>query len=271
MRLSRILRLLCAGTILATAALAALAEPPAEPAKDFSEIIDALTQKYAAQRDALYATYGPFRYNPEMANAYIRADERFAEVIDRMTVYYLADPDKRRQYEDMVARGGFEGSAEEYARFLVVSWLGEPQYGYNAAIYSPNPSNGERIIEAWRVSSTRGSLAKEEPCTNQWTARKPVAALAHDFERAVNGYLQWAYSEDSVMTAFNPDSVNFIDASSEREFLRAAISFWLASSDETLLQAPVCAKTFTNFDSWAAWDAKNVAQAGPFSGGYAPE
>lgn len=258
MRLSRILRMVCAGAILAAAAAAALAEPPGEPDINatYAETMEAFYAEQDRQMDQMFASAGPITYDPATLAIYTRYDERFQELADRLTVRYLADPQVRKSYEKQVSRGWFAGSAEAFARRRTVDWLNEPQYGYNAAIQSPNLSNGQLIIDAWRVSSTRGPLANEAPCTNEWTARKPIPELAADFERAVNGYLQWAYAVEGVMTAFNPDGINFIDAAGEREFLWAAISAWLVSNDETLLQAPVCAKTFTNFDSWAKLDEK---------------
>lgn len=276
MNQSRLIRvLLMAGAVLTSATLAAAADPAAESKEEadaaYQLMMEAFYAEQEKQMDKMFASFGPFRFDPARLEIYTRHDERFVELTDRLTVRYLADPDVRKSYEKEISRGWFAGSAEDHARFKVVNWLNEPQYGYNAAVHSPNLSNGQVIIDGWRASSTRGPLANEEPCTNEWTKRKPIAALAADFERAVDSYMDWAEAEPSLMAAFNPYGVSFIDAEGKADYLRASIAVWLLANNEALRQSPTCAKTFTNFDAWADWDKNYGAQAEPFSGRQTPE
>ena len=268
----RWISLLMAAGMLASAVLAAVAEPPAKDETSFETLMEDLKRSSELQLDALYAASGPMRYQPETIAFYIGADARFAEFSDRMAVYYLADPKVRAEYAANVAKGRFEGSAEDYARHLTAMWLNEPRYGYYAQIHSPpNIANGQALLEFWLAADSGGPMAEEAPCTNEWAKRKPIADLAVDFERATNTYLDWARADKSVWAAFNPGNVQFIDAAGEADFMRRAVANWLVQGDETLLQRSSCMKYFSNFDAWARWEEETGGWREPFSGRSAPE
>ncbi|MBK8196871.1 MAG: hypothetical protein IPK75_00775 [Acidobacteria bacterium] len=272
MTITKMLKLLCAGTILAASVLPAMAGPPDAGDVDMDDILARTAAVQEKMLDDFHASYGPIRYPAETARAYVRMDERFGELMDRMAVYFLADPAQQQAYRDAVAKGRFEGSAEDHARYRALAWLMEPRYGYNAQIYSPpNIPNADALMEVWRAASTRGPLASDAPCTNRWTDRASVPELAADFERAVNTYMGWYFADADIYTAFNMDGQQFIDRASESAYVRDQVARWLASADATLQYPETCVFTVTNFDAWSVWDAQYGAQREPFSGGLAPK
>ncbi len=265
----------CAKTLLVSgaalgAALCAAAEP--QDRADYSEPVSEMQQLKEGILDDFHQSYGPLRYDPVLLNFYIGSDPRFAELIDRMTVYYLADPATQRAYIGEVAQGRFEGSAEDYARFLTASWLAEPRYGYYAQIESPpNIPNGQAVLGGWLGADFAGPLAQEAPCKTRWSDRATIPVLAEEFARATDMYLAWAFADSLVEAAFNPQGVQFLDGAGKSNFLRAAITRWLLSGDDTFLQQDNCALTYTNFDAWAAWSAEYAGGVDPISRRASPE
>lgn len=263
-------RVMLAGGAAAGIVLGAAAEP--QDKTDSKAILEQTQQTLDGMVDDLHRSYGPLRYDPALLEFYIGSDARFIEFIDRMTVYYLADPATQRAYVNEVAQGRFEGSAEDYARFLTASWLAEPRYGYYAQIYSPpNIPNGQAVLEGWLGADFGGPMAQEAPCTTRWTDRASIPVLAEAFARATDMYLNWALADSRVEAAFNPQGVQFVNGMGKSDFLRAAVTRWLLSGDDTLLQRDNCALTYTNFDAWVAWSAEYAAGSDPFSWRASPE
>jgi len=268
--LKRWARVLLAGTMLAGMALGAVAEP--QDQMDFTDLIEDIKRSQESMLDDYFNSYGPFRHDPALLDFYIGSDPRFAEYIDRMIVRNLADPGEQAEYAEAVAKGRFEGSAEDYARFRTASWLSEPRYGYYAQIHSPpNIPNAYALLEVWHSTDMSGPLAKQAPCTTRWTERASLAELAKEFGKATDMYIAWAKADDSVAASFNPGGAQFMDAASETEFLRAAITRWLMAGDDRLLHRENCVMTYTNFDAWAAWSAGELVSDDTFFSASAPE
>jgi hypothetical protein len=267
--LKRWAMMLLTGTILAGAALGAVAEPQEQ--MDFTDLIEDIKRSQESMLDDYFNSHGPFRHDPALLDFYIGSDPRFAEFIDRMIVRKLADPDEQADYVEAVAKGRFEGSAEDYARFRTASWLSEPRYGYYAQIHSPpNIPNAYALLEDWHSADMSGPLAKEAPCATRWTERASLAELAKEFGQATDMYLAWAKADGAAAAGFNPEGVQFMDAASETAFLRAAITRWLLAGDQHLLHRGNCVMTSTNFDVWASWSAGELVSYDTFSSAYPP-
>lgn len=259
--------LLCAG-------LAALCAGSGAHAESFDEIIARQIKAMEDMQDNFYATYGPLTYNRQAEDAYTRWDARFAEVIDRLTVRYLADPKQRATYASLVERGNFRGSEEDYARLQAVNWLHEPLYGrYDPVEYPDNYSNGEAIYKAWQAAGpdNPGEIGVEALCSTGWAQRMPIPELARMFEQATAAYYDWAKRDRRVWEGFNPYNAQFIDAASEEAFFRESIARWLFLTPDGQMYPHGCVKTQTNFDTWLDWTGKNPSGREPVSGATTPE
>lgn len=243
---------LCAGAVMTGLAMAAAAEPALETAEPYAEVIGDVEQSL----DEMYHRMGPQTHDPEREAWLIRAEPRLAEIIDRLTVRYLADPAEQAVYARKIENGHFKGSAEDHARSTAVTWLNTSYWPMNAAVYDPDhTTNLDSILESWRTAEAAGHADpdRDVSCTAHWRARGSMVSLAAAFAEAVDAYLASASADVAVEAAFNPYGLSFLDAAGRESYLRGSITAWLMFPQDPAAHPPGCAATFTNFDAWAAW------------------
>lgn len=243
-----------------------------EPAADFSKEIAAVKQRYEETQNQYYASVDPIIPGTQQADRYVEYDQRFSEVIDRMTVMFLASPEKQAEYGWSTGKGYFKGSAEEYARFRAVNWLGEWIWPENAAVYDPDrTTHSDLLLKRWRAADEAGHGKAEQRCDTKWTDRMPIAGLAKEFSEAAAQYTEIASMDPTAEAFFNPYSVQFTSLESRQSFLWSAAASWLMSPYEPEAHSAGCAETFTNFDAWALSSARKSKSAEPSSPNSAPE
>jgi len=268
--ISKLKTALGAGVMMMAAGFGVAAEPP----PDFEKQLGDMARQLEEDLDALYARIGPLSYDPKVEAWYIGVDPRLGEVFDRMTVRYLADTEERAAYARKIAKGQFKGSEEDHARFLTDTWLREPFWPRNAAVYDPErTTNLDSILKAWRAAEAAGPAgrSRELSCAARWTDRKPVAALAAEFAQATDMYLAWSAADPMIEAALNPHALSFFSAAEKERYLRSAIANALMSPVDLAAHPPGCAQTFTYFDAWAEWTDESRKKADPFSGAASPE
>lgn len=243
-----------------------------EPKTDFSREIAAVIQQYDDSLNQYYAGAGPISPDTQQADRYAQYDRRFSEIIDRMTVMFLASPEKQAEYAWSVGKGYFKGSAEEYARFRAVNWLGEWIWPENAAVYDPaRTTHSDVLLKRWRAADEAGAALPEQRCGTRWTERLPISGLAEEFARAAAEYTELASMNPSVEAFFKPYSVQFTSAESRQSFLWSSVAGWLMSAHEPEAHSAGCAETFTNFDAWALSNKESGQWAEPSSPLSTPE
>lgn len=248
--------------------MAASLSAAAEPVPDAAEPLTDKARQYEETLDALYASIGPLSHDPEVEAWYIGVDPRLEEVFDRMTVRYLAGDEERAAYARKIAEGHFTGSEEDHARFLTDTWLREPFWPRNAAVYDPErTSNLDSILKGWRAAEAAGPAdpAREVSCATRWTDRKPVAALAAEFAQAAESYLYFSAADPAFEAALNPNGVSFFSAPEKERYMKSAIANALMSPVDPAAHPPGCSQTFTYFDAWAEWRDENQEKTDPFS------
>lgn len=237
------------------------AEEPPEPAIDYQAQLE-------AWNDAFYASYGPMRYQPEMANRFISQDARFKATIDRMAAMDMAIPGVREAYDTAISKKRFVGSFADYGRNNAVYKLSEPRYGRYAAILDEyNPELWTVYLSAWKeadaaralLACTPGSrisaLSLEEVARALSAYAGPLADLAalnRDAQRLFMGSLA-----DDAQVIYDPS------------IIRSWATSWLVGGYEGDALSPDC--PFANTVLEALVEQNSDVISGLFSPAVAPE
>jgi|GEM_PF-4615691 len=243
-----------------------LAEEPPEPAMDYQAQLE-------AWNDAFYASYGPMRYQPAMADRFISQDTRFKATIDRMAAMDMAIPGVREAYDTAVSKNRFVGSFADYGRNNAVYKLSEPRYGRHAAILDEyNPELWTVYLGAWKEADA--ARAKSGGALLPCTPGSRISALSlEEVARALSAYAgplaDLAGLNRDAQRLFMGSLADDAQVIYDPAIIRSWATSWLVNGYEGDVLSPECPFANTPLESLVEQNSDVIS--GLFSPAVAPE